>query len=185
MAPEEAIGLADRVLAAHAGAAYNASKKRWPVVLCRDEAVLRFTLLELVDQVQLVVALDRPRVCLGLGIADCTQDQHQGGQSLLPIHDQIGRHAACSRGNRRENDAAEEMPRLAWSGPVRRSRVLLQDVSPEEPVIGHSPCVLALPQRHTELFLTLHELLKVRLAYLHLPSIGASNRVVESRPAGA
>ena len=63
----------------------------------------------------------------------------------------------------------DRAPRDAISG----LRVLLQDVPPQQPVISDPPRVLALPQRYPELLLPLNELLQVRLAYLHLPSIGS------------
>ena len=42
-------------------------------------------------------------------------------------------------------------------------------------MIGDPPRVLALPQRHPELLLSLNELLQIRLTYLHPPSIGSPN----------
>src|SRR6266446_2287216 len=71
------------------------------------------------------------------------------------------------------------MPRLARSSAVRGAAVLLHDVPPKQPMISDPPCVLALPQRHPELLLPLYELLQVRLAYLHPPSIGAPSQTVE------
>ncbi len=68
-----------------------------------------FPLLELVDQVQLVIPLDRARICAGGGIPDRGQQQHQRSQPLLAIHDQIRGHAARRGRDRRQDDATEEM----------------------------------------------------------------------------
>jgi|SRR5271165_480167 len=62
------------------------------------------------------------------------------------------------------------------SNAIGGLRVLLQNVSPQQPVIGDPPRVLTLPQRHPELLLPLNEPLQVRLVYLHLPSIGPADR---------
>ena len=185
MAAEEAVRLTDRILAARRGVPGDASGERRPVCLRREEPEARLPRLELVDQVQLVVALDCLRVRLRRRIADSGQDQHEGSQPLLPIHDQVRRDITCGGRNRRQDDAAEEMSRPGSSDAIRGLRVLLQDVPPEQPVIGDPPRVLALPQRHPELLLPLNELLQVRLAYLHLPSIGPPTSPVAAAPSSA
>ena len=185
MAAEEAVCLADRILAARRGVSGDARGERRPVRLRREKPEARLRRLELIDQVQLVVALDCPRVRLRSRIADSGQDQHEGSQPLLPIHDQVRRDITCGGRNRRQHNAAEKMFRPRSSDAIRGLRVLLQDVPPQQPVIGDPPRVLALPQRHPELLLTLDELLQVRLAYLHLPSIGPPTSPVAAfhRPA--
>src|SRR6516164_4645687 len=69
------------------------------------------------------------------------------------------------------------MFRSGSTGAIGGLRVLLQDVAPQQPVIGDPPCVLALPQRHPELLLPLNEPLQVRLVYLRLPSISPAGPV--------
>ncbi len=147
LAAEEPVRLADRVLAAGIGAARDTGEERRAVRLGRQQPETRVAVLELVDQVQLVVPLDRQRVRRRRGATNRAQHQHQRRQPLLPVHDQVGRDVACRRRNRRQDDAAEEMARLACPGAASGARVLLQDVPPQQPVLVDPPGVLALPQK--------------------------------------
>ncbi len=61
-------------------------------------------------------------------------------------------------------------------------RVLLQNIPPQQPVIGDPPRVLPLPQRHPELLLPLNEPLQVRFVYLHPPSISPDADPVAAIP---
>ena len=108
-----ALAIKGMILAARTGSSRDASEKRRPVGLCRNEPEPPLSLLKFVDQVQLVVPLHRPLVRLRRRITDRGQDQHQSRQPLLPVHDQVGRSTARSGRNRRQDDAAQEMPRLA------------------------------------------------------------------------
>ena len=106
-------------------------------------------------------------VALRRSVTNRAKKEHERGQPLLSIHKQEGRDIASSLRNGRQDDAAEEMTRMACCSTVGGPRVLFQDVAPQQAVICHSPGVLALPQRHPELLLALDKLLEVCLAYLH------------------
>ena len=100
--------------------ARHAGEERRPVRLCRNEPEPCLPLLELIDQVQLVVALDRPLVGLCGCIADRGQDQHQRGQPLLPVHDQVDATPLAAEGTGDRTMLPEEMAWLA--GRKRRPR---------------------------------------------------------------
>jgi hypothetical protein len=74
--------------------------KEIAVGLSRHQPQPALALLELVDQVQLVVALDRLGIRLRRRIANRAQNQHQGRQPLLPVDDQIGGDPARGRRHR-------------------------------------------------------------------------------------
>jgi hypothetical protein len=101
LAAEEALGLADQVLTARMVGARDAGEERRAVGLGRDQPEVRLALLALVDQVELVVALDRLLVRLRRRVPDRGQQQDQGRQALLSIHDQERRYVARRHGNRR------------------------------------------------------------------------------------
>ena len=88
---------------------FDAGEEGFPVSLGGNKPETDFPLLELVDQVQLVIPLDRLRVSAGGRIPDRGQQQHQRGQPLLAIHDQIRGHTARRGRDRRQDDAPEEM----------------------------------------------------------------------------
>ena len=110
MATEKTIRLADRVRPPDAGPRRMHAKNDGRSACVGTSRKLRLALLELIDQVQLVVPLDRLLVCLRGRIADRRQQQHQRRQPLLPVHNQEGGDATRSRRKRREYDTAEEMP---------------------------------------------------------------------------
>jgi hypothetical protein len=183
VASEKAVCLTDQIRPPDPGAASDAGEERRPVGLRGNQPEVRIPLLELVDQVQLVVTLNRLRVRLRCRVADRGQQQHQRRQPLLPVNNQEGCGVAGSVGKRRKDDTSEEVPRRACRGAIGGPCVLLQDVPPKQTVIGDPPRVLALPQRHPELLFPLHKLLEIGLPYLHPPSVGPNRpdrRAMES-----
>ena len=164
---EDATGGVLRCLAVDAG------EECLPVELGREELVSVEALGELVAQIELVGPIPRAWVGLRLDVAQCRKGEEQRRQALLPVDNDVGRHAPCRAGERSQHEAAEEVGRTGRPGRLPRGgrthgAVLDGDVLPELKHLGTVPHVGPLEDGNAVLLLTLDEGLEGRLSSLHV-----------------
>ena len=93
VASKEPVCLPDTILAASVSTALYARVERRPVGLSRDEPEPGLAVLKFVDEIELVISLDCSVVVPRGRVANRGEDQHQGGQPLLAVNDEVRRDA--------------------------------------------------------------------------------------------